>query len=48
MCGILAVLGCVDNSQAKRSRIIELSRRKGKRGRYSFSHKVYAQAEKEE
>lgn len=27
MCGILAVLGCVDNSQAKRSRIIELSRR---------------------
>lgn len=27
MCGILAVLGCVDNSQAKRARIIELSRR---------------------
>lgn len=27
MCGILAVLGCIDNSQAKRSRIIELSRR---------------------
>ncbi|TQE14121.1 hypothetical protein C1H46_000040 [Malus baccata] len=26
MCGILAVLGCIDNSQAKRSRIIELSR----------------------
>lgn len=27
MCGILAVLGCVDHSQAKRARIIELSRR---------------------
>ncbi|KAG2711892.1 hypothetical protein I3760_04G098700 [Carya illinoinensis] len=27
MCGILAVFGCTDNSQAKRSRIIELSRR---------------------
>lgn len=27
MCGILAVLGVADNSQAKRSRIIELSRR---------------------
>lgn len=27
MCGILAVFGCIDNSQAKRSRIIELSRR---------------------
>lgn len=27
MCGILAVFGCVDSSQAKRSRIIELSRR---------------------
>ncbi|KAL4396954.1 hypothetical protein AHAS_Ahas01G0143500 [Arachis hypogaea] len=25
MCGILAVLGCVDNSQARRARIIELS-----------------------
>ncbi|CAL0333140.1 unnamed protein product [Lupinus luteus] len=32
MCGILAVLGCVDNSQAKRSRIIELSRRLKHRG----------------
>uniref|UniRef100_A0A977Q795 Asparagine synthetase [glutamine-hydrolyzing] n=1 Tax=Vitis vinifera TaxID=29760 RepID=A0A977Q795_VITVI len=32
MCGILAVLGCVDNSQAKRSRIIELSRRLRHRG----------------
>ncbi|KAL8167441.1 hypothetical protein V2J09_008940 [Rumex salicifolius] len=32
MCGILAVFGCVDNSQAKRSRIIELSRRLRHRG----------------
>ncbi|QCD98655.1 asparagine synthase [Vigna unguiculata] len=32
MCGILAVLGCVDNSQAKRARIIELSRRLRHRG----------------
>ncbi|XP_019097199.1 PREDICTED: asparagine synthetase [glutamine-hydrolyzing] 3-like isoform X2 [Camelina sativa] len=32
MCGILAVLGCADNSQAKRSRIIELSRRLRHRG----------------
>ncbi|CAI9109436.1 OLC1v1009257C1 [Oldenlandia corymbosa var. corymbosa] len=32
MCGILAVLGCIDNSQAKRSRIIELSRRLRHRG----------------
>ncbi|KAL6554850.1 Asparagine synthetase [Orobanche gracilis] len=32
MCGILAVLGVVDNSQAKRSRIIELSRRLRHRG----------------
>uniref|UniRef100_A0A6N2M036 asparagine synthase (glutamine-hydrolyzing) n=1 Tax=Salix viminalis TaxID=40686 RepID=A0A6N2M036_SALVM len=32
MCGILAVLGCTDNSQAKRSRIIELSRRLRHRG----------------
>ncbi|XP_010269254.1 PREDICTED: asparagine synthetase [glutamine-hydrolyzing] 3-like [Nelumbo nucifera] len=32
MCGILVVLGCVDNSQAKRSRIIELSRRLHHRG----------------
>lgn len=32
MCGILAVLGVADNSQAKRSRIIELSRRLRHRG----------------
>ncbi|XP_021893221.1 asparagine synthetase [glutamine-hydrolyzing] 2-like, partial [Carica papaya] len=32
MCGILAVLGCIDTSQAKRSRIIELSRRLRHRG----------------
>ncbi|XP_061336602.1 asparagine synthetase [glutamine-hydrolyzing] 3 isoform X3 [Gastrolobium bilobum] len=32
MCGILAVLGCVDNSQGKRARIIELSRRLRHRG----------------
>ncbi|KAF8411472.1 hypothetical protein HHK36_004023 [Tetracentron sinense] len=32
MCGILAVFGVVDNSQAKRSRIIELSRRLRHRG----------------
>ncbi|KAG7034197.1 Asparagine synthetase [glutamine-hydrolyzing] 3 [Cucurbita argyrosperma subsp. argyrosperma] len=32
MCGILAVLSCVDSSQAKRSRIIELSRRLRHRG----------------
>ncbi|TXG60675.1 hypothetical protein EZV62_015248 [Acer yangbiense] len=32
MCGILAVFGCADNSQAKRSRIIELSRRLQHRG----------------
>ncbi|KAI3952333.1 hypothetical protein MKX01_005200 [Papaver californicum] len=32
MCGILAVFGCVDSSQAKRSRIIELSRRLRHRG----------------
>ncbi|OMO56080.1 hypothetical protein CCACVL1_26775 [Corchorus capsularis] len=32
MCGILAVFGCVDNSHAKRSRIIELSRRLRHRG----------------
>lgn len=32
MCGILAVFGCLDNSQAKRSRIIELSRRLRHRG----------------
>ncbi|KAH8507765.1 hypothetical protein H0E87_010070 [Populus deltoides] len=32
MCGILAVLGCADNSQAKRSRVIELSRRLKHRG----------------
>ncbi|KAG4920133.1 hypothetical protein JHK82_049088 [Glycine max] len=32
MCGILAVLGCVDNSQTKRARIIELSRRLRHRG----------------
>ncbi|TYJ04237.1 hypothetical protein E1A91_A12G079400v1 [Gossypium mustelinum] len=32
MCGILAVLGCIDNSQAKRSRVIELSRRLRHRG----------------
>ncbi|XVE79373.1 hypothetical protein DITRI_Ditri14bG0053300 [Diplodiscus trichospermus] len=28
MCGILAVLGCSDDSQAKRVRVLELSRRK--------------------
>jgi hypothetical protein len=27
MCGILAVLGCADDSQAKRVRVLELSRR---------------------
>ena len=27
MCGILAVLGCSDDSQAKRARVLELSRR---------------------
>jgi hypothetical protein len=27
MCGILAVLGCSDDSQAKRVRVLELSRR---------------------
>ncbi|KAK7379472.1 hypothetical protein VNO80_04933 [Phaseolus coccineus] len=32
MCGILAVFGCVDSSQAKRARIIELSRRLRHRG----------------
>ena len=32
MCGILAVLECVDHSQAKRSRIIELSHRLRHRG----------------
>jgi len=32
MCGILAVLGVVDNSQSKRARIIELSRRLRHRG----------------
>ncbi|KAL9276004.1 Asparagine synthetase [glutamine-hydrolyzing] 2-like protein [Drosera capensis] len=32
MCGILAVLGCVDYSHAKRARIIELSRRLQHRG----------------
>ncbi|XP_019084731.1 PREDICTED: asparagine synthetase [glutamine-hydrolyzing] 2-like [Camelina sativa] len=32
MCGILAVLGCIDSTQAKRSRIIELSRRLRHRG----------------
>ncbi|KAK2980258.1 hypothetical protein RJ640_008926 [Escallonia rubra] len=32
MCGILAVFGCIDSSQAKRSRIIELSRRLRHRG----------------
>ncbi|XP_074576608.1 asparagine synthetase [glutamine-hydrolyzing] 2-like [Curcuma longa] len=32
MCGILAVLGCADTSLAKRSRIIELSRRLRHRG----------------
>ncbi|XP_075494288.1 LOW QUALITY PROTEIN: asparagine synthetase [glutamine-hydrolyzing] 2-like [Primulina tabacum] len=32
MCGILAVLGVAENSQAKRSRIIELSRRLQHRG----------------
>ncbi|XP_023003196.1 asparagine synthetase [glutamine-hydrolyzing] 2-like isoform X1 [Cucurbita maxima] len=32
MCGILAVFGCADNSQAKRARIIELSRRLRHRG----------------
>ncbi|KAL3622078.1 Asparagine synthetase [Castilleja foliolosa] len=32
MCGILAVLGVADNSQARRSRIIELSRRLRHRG----------------
>ncbi|XP_043719335.1 asparagine synthetase [glutamine-hydrolyzing] 2-like [Telopea speciosissima] len=32
MCGILAVFGCSDNSQAKRARIIELSRRLRHRG----------------
>ncbi|KAJ6733566.1 ASPARAGINE SYNTHETASE [GLUTAMINE-HYDROLYZING] 3 [Salix koriyanagi] len=32
MCGILAVFGCTDNSQAKRARIVELSRRLRHRG----------------
>ncbi|KAI4317262.1 hypothetical protein L6164_025148 [Bauhinia variegata] len=32
MCGILAVLGCTDNSQAKRARILELSWRLRHRG----------------
>ncbi|XP_021715335.1 asparagine synthetase [glutamine-hydrolyzing] 1-like [Chenopodium quinoa] len=32
MCGILAVLGCSDDSQAKRSRVLELSRRLKHRG----------------
>ncbi|XP_057865145.1 asparagine synthetase [glutamine-hydrolyzing] 3 [Cryptomeria japonica] len=32
MCGILAVLGCIDTSQAKRARILELSRRLKHRG----------------
>ncbi|XP_020531775.1 asparagine synthetase [glutamine-hydrolyzing] 2 isoform X2 [Amborella trichopoda] len=32
MCGILAVLGCSDTSQIKRSRVIELSRRLRHRG----------------
>ncbi|KAK9166595.1 hypothetical protein Scep_001786 [Stephania cephalantha] len=32
MCGILAVLGCLDNSQTKRARIVELSRRLRHRG----------------
>ncbi|KAJ6677972.1 ASPARAGINE SYNTHETASE [GLUTAMINE-HYDROLYZING] 3 [Salix viminalis] len=32
MCGILAVFGCSDNSQAKRARIVELSRRLRHRG----------------
>ncbi|XP_047971861.1 asparagine synthetase [glutamine-hydrolyzing] [Salvia hispanica] len=32
MCGILAVLGCADDSQAKRVRVLELSRRLKHRG----------------
>nr|ABK26163.1 unknown [Picea sitchensis] len=32
MCGILAALGCIDVSQAKRARILELSRRLRHRG----------------
>ncbi|KAL9235379.1 hypothetical protein vseg_010141 [Gypsophila vaccaria] len=32
MCGILAVLGCSDDSQAKRTRVLELSRRLKHRG----------------
>ncbi|KAK9055321.1 hypothetical protein SSX86_026403 [Deinandra increscens subsp. villosa] len=32
MCGILAVLGCSDDSQAKRGRVLELSRRLKHRG----------------
>ncbi|XP_017236614.1 asparagine synthetase [glutamine-hydrolyzing] [Daucus carota subsp. sativus] len=32
MCGILAVLGCSDDSQAKRARVLELSRRLKHRG----------------
>ncbi|XP_048590812.1 asparagine synthetase [glutamine-hydrolyzing] [Brassica napus] len=32
MCGILAVLGCTDDSQAKRVRVLELSRRLRHRG----------------
>ncbi|KAJ0588337.1 Asparagine synthetase [glutamine-hydrolyzing] [Helianthus annuus] len=32
MCGILAVLGCSDDSQAKRVRVLELSRRLKHRG----------------
>ncbi|KAJ0248369.1 Asparagine synthetase [Hirschfeldia incana] len=32
MCGILAVLGCSDDSQAKRARVLELSRRLRHRG----------------
>ncbi|MFS7935110.1 putative asparagine synthase (glutamine-hydrolyzing) [Helianthus anomalus] len=32
MCGILAVLGCSDDSQTKRARVLELSRRLKHRG----------------
>ncbi|KAL6526435.1 Asparagine synthetase [Orobanche hederae] len=39
MCGIVAVLGVVDNSQAKRSRIIELSRRTRTRGLVGIHYK---------
>lgn len=41
MCGILAVLGCADDTQGKRVRVLELSRRLKHRGPdWSGMHQV--------